>query len=144
MEILTRENMHRMIALALAAIIIASASSALFAASKKNEPQAIPPYKASGPIPGTSLSYERLFITEDGTVSVSVLNPERSGVRFRATFSFYSAKNDFLTGFIIEGTATAGAAAGYSLKLPNHNKLKDVAYMTVLGRSGRSSGDDWE
>ena len=144
MEILTRENINRTIALALAAAIIASSSSALFAASKKKEPQAIPPYRASGPIPGTSLLSDRLFITEGGTVSVSIRNPERSGVRFRAAFSFYSAKNDFLTGFIIEGTATASTTASYSLKLPDHQKLKNVSYMTVLGRSGRSSGDDWE
>jgi hypothetical protein len=114
------------------------------AAKGKSETPAVPPYKIAGPIPGTALSYEKLFISENGNVSVSIRNPERSGVRFRAAFSFYSAKNELLTGFQIEGTAVAGAVAGYSLKLPNHKKMKNVSYMTVLGRSGRAGGDDWE
>ncbi|MDR1515834.1 MAG: hypothetical protein LBS45_09065 [Synergistaceae bacterium] len=122
------------------------AASSDAAAKKKNEARtpAVPPYKITGTIPGTALSYEKLLISEDGSVSVNVRNPERTGVRFRATFSFYSAKNELLTGFKIEGTAVAGAVTGYSLKLPNHKKMKDVSYMTVLGRSGRSGGDDWE
>jgi hypothetical protein len=144
MKTQTRKKIDKIIVLMLAALLLAGASSALSAAGKKKEAQAVPPYKTAGPIPGTALSYEKLFITEDGDVSVNVRNPQRSGVRFRAAFSFYSAKNDLLTGFMIEGTAVAGAVAGYSLKLPNHKKLKSVSYMTVLGRAGRSGGDDWE
>jgi hypothetical protein len=143
-EIHSSKTINKIIVLLLTASLLFMASPALYAAGKKKEAQAIPPYKIAGPIPGTALSYEKLFITEDGIVSLNVRNPQRSGVRFRATFSFYSAKNDLLTGFMIEGTATAGAATGYSLKLPNHKKLKNAAYMTVLGRSGRASGDDWE
>jgi hypothetical protein len=90
------------------------------------------------------LLYENLFISAAGKVSVSIFNPERSGVRFRATFSFYSAKNALLTGFVIEGVATASAKTGYSLSLANHKQMKNVSYMTVLGRAGRAGGDFWE
>jgi hypothetical protein len=104
----------------------------------------VPPYRISGSIPGTALSYERLFIADDGGVTVTVVNTEKKGVRFRATFSFYSAKNELLTGFIIEGVARASSSTGYSLKLPNHKKMKNASYMRVLGRAGRVGGDDWE
>ncbi|MDR1021485.1 MAG: hypothetical protein LBL73_12050 [Synergistaceae bacterium] len=138
------DKMTVIIALVAFALCAVAPGAALAAKKKTAKAPALPPYKAAGTIPGTALSYERLFVAEDGSVSVMIRNPERSGVRFRATFSFYSAKNVLLTGFQIEGTAAAVTLARYSLKLPDHKKMKDVSYMTVLGRSGRTGGDDWE
>jgi hypothetical protein len=139
-----RGHVRRTIIIAFAALLLCAAVPGRAPAAKSKTAPALPPYKITGPIPGTALSYEKLFVAEDGSVSVMIRNPERDGVRFRATFSFYSAKGALLTGFMIEGTAAAGTLAGYSLKLPGHKKMKDASYMTVLGRSGRASGDDWE
>jgi hypothetical protein len=137
---------RKFIILLLAALLLGVCSGELWAAKKKKEPEkpALPPYKMSGPVPGTSLTYENLFISDAGKVTISIYNPERSGVRFRATFSFYSAKIEFLTGFTLDGFAAASARTGYSLSLANHKKMSGAAYMTVLGRAGRVGGDLWE
>jgi hypothetical protein len=137
---------RKIIVLIIIAVIICATSGASSAAKKKKAPDkpALPPYRTSGPIPGTSLIYEKLHISDSGAVTVSIHNPERSGVRFRAAFSFYSAKNEFLTGFGVEGFATASASTGYSLSMKDYKKLRQASYMTVLGRAGRAGGDSWE
>ena len=104
----------------------------------------MPPYRTSGTIPGTSLIYKKLNIGNTGKVTVYIYNPERNGVRFRANFSFYSAKNEYLTGFKMDGFAPALAEEAYSMLLPQYKKMRQVSYMTVMGRSGRVGGDDWE
>ncbi|MDR3253987.1 MAG: hypothetical protein LBT31_00275 [Synergistaceae bacterium] len=129
----------------LIALILTSFAGEVSAKKKKApEKPALPPYRSSGPIPGTSLAYENLFIDDSGRATLSVYNPELSGVRFRASFSFYNAKNGFILSFGLDGFAPASASTGYNVKLADHKKLKQAAYMTVLGRAGRLGGDTWE
>jgi hypothetical protein len=129
----------------ISALLLSVQGKELWAAKKKQpEKPALPPYRVSGPIPGTSLLYENLNISDSGRTTVSVFNPEKSGVRFRATFSFYSSKNELLCGFSLDGFAAASTHTGYSLSLKDHKKIRQTSYMTVLGRSGRVGGDAWE
>jgi hypothetical protein len=128
-------------------VLCVSADESLAAKSaKKKGPETVsmPPYRTSGTIPGTSLIYKKLYVGDNGKVTVCIYNPGRSGVRFRANFSFYSAKNEYLTGFKMDGFAPALVEEAYSLSLPQYKKMRQVSYMTVMGRSGRVSGDDWE
>ncbi|MDR1471890.1 MAG: hypothetical protein LBS75_05140 [Synergistaceae bacterium] len=97
-----------------------------------------PPYRRSGVIPGTSLTYEKLFIGDKGDVSIVICNPESRGVNFSARFTFYSAKGEYLTGFAVEGVSLGNSRTGYDLSLPDHKKMRRAAYMKVLGRSGIS------
>ncbi|MDR3320895.1 MAG: hypothetical protein LBS93_00480 [Synergistaceae bacterium] len=141
------ETFHKKIILLLVVALIIVSSAGEVLAKKKKEPEkpSMPPYRTSGPIPGTSLSYEKLLIDNSGRTTLGVLNPEQSGVRFRATFSFYTAKNEFIAAFRLDGFAAASASTIYSLVIPEHKKIKNLtAYMTVLGRAGRLAGDEWE
>jgi hypothetical protein len=97
----------------------------------------LPPYRPSGVIPGTDLKYEKLFVGSDGVVSVTILNPKNTGISFVSNFSFYSAKNVYLTGFVVEGFSRANGRETYTLKLDNFKAYKKAAAMKVLGRSGR-------
>jgi hypothetical protein len=142
---MTACRLKKIIFLLLVTLFIFGTSDGLWAAKKKEAPKpSAPPYRTSGPIPGTGLTYERLNISDSGAVTVNVHNPARNGVRFRASFSFYSAKNEFLAAFGLEGFAAANSVTGYSLFLADYKKIRQTSYMTVLGRSGRVGGDSWE
>ena len=97
----------------------------------------LPPYRPSGVIPGTDLRYEKLFVGSDGAVSVTILNPKNTGVYAVSNFSFYNAKNEYLTGFAVEGFLRANGRETYTLELDNLKAYKKAAAMKVLGRSGR-------
>ena len=99
----------------------------------------LPPYRSSGKISGTSLLYENLYIDKQGNVAITITNPERTGEKFAANFSFYTDKGVYLTGFALEGFAGRVSRTSYELKMENYAKLKRAAYMKVLGRSGRLS-----
>jgi hypothetical protein len=132
---------YAVLILLLLAAFAACGDAASWAANKK---PALPPFKPSGPIPGTSLVYEKMTVDDKGQVTLSVRNTERTGVRFRASFSFFSNKGEYLTGFDLEGVAPSSASVPYSLAMPDYKKYKRANYMKVLGRSGRAGGDTWE
>ena len=98
----------------------------------------LPPYKPSGAIPGTELLYEKLAVSDGGQVSLVIVNPTRKGVSFAANFSFYGDKDEYLTGFTVDGFADAGARRAYSLELGNRKAYRKAVTMKVLGRSGRT------
>ncbi|GHV53433.1 hypothetical protein FACS1894216_11420 [Synergistales bacterium] len=130
-----------LILLLFAAFVVCGGSASWAAENKK---PALPPFKPSGPIPGTSLVYEKMAVNEKGLVTLSIRNTERTGVRFRASFSFFSNTGEYLTGFELEGVAPASGSVPYSLAMPDYKKYKKAAFMKVLGRSGRVGGDTWE
>ncbi|MDR3165834.1 MAG: hypothetical protein LBU13_09690 [Synergistaceae bacterium] len=103
----------------------------------KTKKSKLPPYRPSGVISGTDLKYEKLFIDDDGVVSITILNPKNTGVSFVSNFSFYNGKNEYLTGFTVEGFSRANGRATYTLELDNFAAYKKAAVMKVLGRSGR-------
>jgi hypothetical protein len=103
----------------------------------KTKKPKLPPYRPSGVIPGTDLKYEKLFIDGDGVVSVTILNSKNTGVSFVSNFSFYNGKNEYLTGFVVEGFSRANGRATYTLELDDFTAYKKAAVMRVLGRSGR-------
>lgn len=107
----------------------------------KTKKPKLPPYRPSGVIPGTDLKYEKLFIGDDGAVSVTILNPKNTGVSFASNFSFYSGKNEYLTGFSVEGFSRANGRETYTLELDDLRAYKKAAVMKVLGRSGRMGRD---
>lgn len=118
-------------------ILILSAAYAAGAASKPQKPT-VPPYKPSGTISATVLTYENLFISKSGKVTVTICNPDTSGVVFSANFGFYTPKGEYLTGFTVKGFAGRIAKTDYSLQLSEYGKIKKASYMKVLGRAGRS------
>lgn len=101
---------------------------------------ALPPYRTSGVIPGTSLSYEGLFIDKNGHVTITIQNEGQSGLSFSANFGFYTNKGDYVTGFTVSGFANRKSRTVYELDLPNYKNFKKASYMKVLGRAGRTSG----
>ena len=103
----------------------------------KTKKAKLPPYRPSGVIPGTDLKYERLFVGNDGTVSIIIVNPQNTGVSFVSNFSFYNSKNVYLTGFVVEGFSRANGRETYTLELDDLKAYKKAAAMKVLGRSGR-------
>ncbi|MDR0654231.1 MAG: hypothetical protein LBG12_13125 [Synergistaceae bacterium] len=103
----------------------------------KTKKAKLPPYRPSGVIPGTDLKYERLFVGDDGTVSIIIVNPQNTGVSFVSNFSFYNSKNVYLTGFVVEGFSRANGRETYTLELDDLKAYKKAAAMKVLGRSGR-------
>ena len=121
-------------------IFIFSLAHIATAASKPQKPTALP-YKSSGVISGTSLTYENLFINNSGRITLTICNPDTSGVIFSANFGFYTSKGEYLTGFALKGFAGRIAKTDYSLQLAEHNKIKKASYMKVLGRAGRSIDD---
>ena len=100
-----------------------------------------PPYRPSGVIPGTSLLYERLVISNNGGVKITIVNPTNNGVAFNARFAFFNNKDAYLTGFIIDDFATANGKKDYSLRLDNHRAYRNAIMMRVLGRAGRMGRD---
>jgi hypothetical protein len=116
--------------------LLAASQSGVEAAKAK-----LPPYRASGVIPGTELEYEKLAISDRGDVVITIVNPTNKGVAFTSKFSFYSAKDKYLTGFAIEGFASANRKAVYSLELDDYRAYRRAATMKVLGRSGRMGKD---
>jgi hypothetical protein len=97
-----------------------------------------PPYRRSGAIPGTSLTYENLFVGDDGGVSIVICNPESRMVGFSAKFTFYSAKGEYLTSFTVDGSARGNSKTKHELLMPDGKKMRRAAYMKVLGRAGLS------
>jgi hypothetical protein len=118
----------------LAALILASFLCGASAAAKKNF---MPPYRQSGVIPGTNLKYEKLTVAGSGEVNVTIVNPGNYGVSFTSNFSFYNGKNEYLTGFTVQGFASANGKAHYALELGDYKAYRKAASMKVLGRSGR-------
>ena len=114
------------------------ASGVAYAAKKK---KADPPYASSGVISGTSLTYENLQINDFGKATITIFNPENTGVSFSANFSFYTAKGAYLTGFKVSGFASRTARSAFFIDVPEYKRLKKASYMKVLGRAGRSAGD---
>ncbi|MDR1916031.1 MAG: hypothetical protein LBQ58_05600, partial [Synergistaceae bacterium] len=80
--------------------------------------------------------YDKLFIDDKGAVSITIINPENSGVNFTSSFTFYNSKGEYLTGFTIEGSSPRNSRKTYNLHLNNYKKMKTAFYMKVLGRSG--------
>jgi hypothetical protein len=103
----------------------------------KSKKVKLPPYRPSGVIPGTDLKYEKLFIDADGTVSITILNPKNTGIYAVSNFSFYSEKNVYLTGFVVEGFSRANGRETFTLELDDLRAYKKAAVMKVLGRAGR-------
>jgi hypothetical protein len=103
----------------------------------KTKKPKLPPYRPSGVIPGTDLKYEKLFVSDNGAVSIIILNPKNIGVSFVSNFSFYNSKNEYLTGFVVEGFSRANGRETYILELDDLKAYKKAAAMKVLGRSGR-------
>ena len=99
--------------------------------------QKLPPYRSSGVIPGTALLYEKLVINDKGEVKITVVNPTNNGVAFTANFSFYNNKDTYLTGFTLDGFASAQRKMVYSFDLDNYRAYRNATMMKVLGRSGR-------
>jgi hypothetical protein len=63
------------------------------------------------------------------------------GVSFTSNFSFYGGKNEYLTGFTVQGFANAKGKARYALELDDYKAYRKAASMKVLGRSGRMGKD---
>ncbi|MDR1885272.1 MAG: DUF3244 domain-containing protein [Synergistaceae bacterium] len=121
---------------ALLLAVFAATSEAAKKTSRKAPP--IPPYRASGSIPGTPLLYENLFISDSGRVTITIYNPENTGVNFSSNFSFYTEKGEFTTGFTLSGFASGRDRVSYALDMPNFADYKRAKNMKVLGRSGRT------
>jgi hypothetical protein len=113
-----------------------------YRAEAKTKKISLPPYRASGVIPGTDLTYEKLVINDKGEVKISIVNPGNYGVSFTSNFSFYSGKGEYLTGFIIKGFAAAKRKVAYSLELDDYKAYSKAVSMKVLGRSGRMGKDN--
>lgn len=96
------------------------------------------PYASSGAIPGTSLTYENLFINGKGIATITIHNPTSTGVSFSANFSFYDDKRKYVTGFTVSGYAAAAGRNALFTEVKDYKKLKKATHMKVLGRSGRS------
>jgi hypothetical protein len=73
----------------------------------------------------------------DGVASVIILNPKNIGVSFVSNFSFYNAKNEYLTRFVVEGFSRANGRETFTLELDDFKAYKKAVSMKVLGRSGR-------
>jgi len=133
---ITRRQERRIILRAAILAVVLIFSAALSAESKTTQPK-LPPYRASGVIPGTALLYEKLSVNDKGDVKITVVNPTNNGVAFSANFGFYNNKDIYLTGFMIDGFAAANRKIAYSLKLGNSRAYRNATMMKVLGRAGR-------
>jgi hypothetical protein len=118
----------------MAALVFAPFLCGASEAAKKNF---MPPYRQSGVIPGTGLKYEKLVVSGSGEVSITIVNPGNYGVSFTSNFSFYDGKNEYLTGFTVQGFANGNGKAAYALELDDYKAYRKAASMKVLGRSGR-------
>jgi hypothetical protein len=125
--------------LILAAAITASLTSC--SAGAKVKRSGLPPYRPSGVIPGTDLTYEKLFIDDGGIVTITIVNPVAKGVSFTSKFSFYNSKGEYLTGFTIADFAQASRKQEYSFELDDYKAFRGASGMRVLGRSGRMGRD---
>jgi hypothetical protein len=124
----------------LAVLILAAAITALVTscpAGAETKGSGLPPYRTSGVIPGTDLTYEKLFIDDQGVVSITIVNPRGSGVSFTSNFSFYNSKGEYLTGFTVSDFAQANRKHEYSFELDDYKAFRRASGMKVLGRSGR-------
>ena len=99
----------------------------------------LPPYRSSGVIPGTSLSYEKLAINNRGEVTITIVNPTNNGVSFSANFSFFNNNDRYLTGFFVEGFAAANRNLVLSAQVDDLRAYRSAVMMRVLGRSGRTA-----
>ena len=125
----------------LAAAIFAATVFFFAAISGEAKASTPPPYRSSGVIPGTSLSYERLTIGDRGQVTITIVNPTNTGVTFNARFAFFDNKDTYLTGFTIDDFAAANGKNDYSLRLDNYRAYRNATTMRILGRSGRMGRD---
>ncbi|MDR1509041.1 MAG: hypothetical protein LBS53_05340 [Synergistaceae bacterium] len=124
-----------------ATVLILTAAFTVWAmscpAGAKMKRSGLPPYRASGVIPGTDLTYEKLFIDDQGAVAITIVNPLGNGVSFTSNFSFYNSKGEYLTGFTVSDFAQAGRKQEYSFELDDYKAFRKASSMKVLGRSGR-------
>jgi hypothetical protein len=134
---------RRLLAAACVVLVLLSLPMALSAEAAKKKKAVktppVPPYRASGPIPGTPLLYENLFITEAGRVTIVIYNPEKSGLNFTSKFAFYSEKDEILTGFTIKGFIAHRHRKAYAFDIADLDSYKLAKSMKVLGRAGRTS-----
>ncbi|MDR1137138.1 MAG: hypothetical protein LBK91_02335 [Synergistaceae bacterium] len=121
-------------------LILTAAISALpliCPAESKTKKNSLPPYRASGVIPGTDLKYEKLFIDDQGGVTITINNPLANGVSFTSKFSFYNSRGEYLTGFTVSDFAQARRKQEYSFDIDDYKAFRKASNMKVLGRSGR-------
>lgn len=111
-------------------LCFASALPGLCAAKKE---ESSPPYRTSGSIGGTDLLFRDLTITKQGS-HVMIVNPGRRGTFFSANFAFFNAKNQFLTGFTLEGYAAINNKNRVSFHFGDYKKLKKAVDLKVIGR----------
>ena len=130
------ERQIKFAAAILAAVIILFAPISVEARVRRQQQQP-PPYRSSGVIPGTALSYERLAISNRGEVRITIVNPTNNGVTFTARFSFFNDRGAYLTSFTLEGFAPANRKIAHSLNLDDLNAYRRATMMRVLGRAGR-------
>ncbi|MDR2780585.1 MAG: hypothetical protein LBB28_05620 [Synergistaceae bacterium] len=118
-----------------------STSVMAYPVGAKTRGSGLPPYRASGVIPGTDLTYDKLFIDDQGVVTITIVNPIAKGVSFTSNFSFYNSKGEYLTGFTISDFAQASRRQEYSFELDDYKAFRKASSMKVLGRSGRMGKD---
>ena len=106
-------------------------SSPALCSTKKTESP--PPYRTSGSIGGTDLLFRELIITKQGS-SVMIVNPGRRGTFFNANFAFFDAKNQFLTGFTLEGYAAINNKNRVVFSFNDFKKLRKATDLKVIGR----------
>ena len=107
-------------------------SSPALCAEQKTE--SLPSYRTSGSIGGTDLLFRDLTITKQGS-SVMILNPSRRGIFFNANFAFFDAKDQFLTGFTLEGYAAINNKNRVDFYFNDFKKLKKAKSLKVIGRT---------
>ncbi len=108
-------------------------SAPAFCAAKKAESPQPSPYRTSGSIGGTDLLFRELTITKQGA-SVMIINPGRRGTFFNANFAFFDAKNQFLTGFTLEGYAAINNKNLVTFPFNDLKKLRKATDLKVIGR----------
>ena len=99
---------------------------------KKTE--SLPSYRTSGSIGGTDLLFRDLTITKQGS-SVMIINPSRRGIFFNANFAFFDAKDQFLTGFTLEGYAAINNKNRVLFSFNDFKKLRKAKSLKVIGRT---------
>ena len=64
-----------------------------------------------------------------------ILNPSRRGIFFNANFAFFDAKDQFLTGFTLEGYAAINNKNRVLFSFNDFKKLRKAKSLKVIGRT---------